>query len=81
MHEIETRQVVFTPISDPQAWSAFLTVYAKPQRTPPIAGAVLLERFKESTQVFAGKVRTLIGEMIASRVDAEARPRVAVPAT
>ena len=81
MHEIQTRQIAFTPLVDPQAKSAFLTVYAKPQRTLPIAGAVLLERFRESTPIFAREVRALIDQSIAVRTEATIGDTVAVPAT
>ena len=81
MHEIETRQIAFTPLTDPQARSAFLTVYAKPQRTLPIAGAVLLERLKESAPIFAARVRKLIDERHSVYQAAEEDASVAVPAT
>jgi DNA-binding transcriptional LysR family regulator len=84
MNEIEARQIAFTPLIDPQARSAFLTVYAKPQRTLPIAGAVLLERMKDEVPVFAARVQELIGEIAESRRQNAAQAddgRVAVPAT
>lgn len=82
--EIETRQVAFTPLSDPQARSAFLTVYAKPQRTLPISGAVLLERLKDEVPLFAERVQVLIARIAESRQHASApapETPVAVPAT
>ena len=80
MHEIETRQIAFTPLTDPQARAAYLTIYAKPQRTLPIAGAVLLERLKESTPTFAVRVRDLICRE-AGQQTPDAPERVAVLAT
>jgi DNA-binding transcriptional LysR family regulator len=81
MQEIETGQVAFTPLTDQQAKSAFLTVYAKPQRTLPIAGAVLLERMKEAVPLFAGRVNDLIARTTASRRSGIADEAVAVSAT
>jgi DNA-binding transcriptional LysR family regulator len=84
MHEIITRQIAFTPITDPQARAAFLTVYAKPQRTLPIAGAVLLERLKEAVPSFAEEVHALIAkpsDQEASHPTEKEAPRVAVMAT
>ena len=77
MYEIETDQIAFVPLIDPQARTAYLTVYAKPQRTLPIAGAVLLERFKETVPLFASRVDALIarrteGESAHSRAAAVA---------
>jgi len=77
MHEIETDQLAFVPLSDPQARSAYLTVYAKPQRTMPISGAVLLERFKESVPLYAERVASLL----ARRTVKQGAPAVAVSAT
>jgi len=60
MREIRSGEVAFTRLTDPQARSAYLTVYAKPQRTLPIAGAVLLERMKEHVPIFATEVAALV---------------------
>lgn len=81
MHEIESAQVAFTPLTDPQAKSAFLTVYAKPQRTLPIASAVLLERMKESVPIFAARVSALIAGTAGTRRPESIEETVAVLAT
>ena len=81
IQEIEGGQVAFVPLTDPQAKSAYLTVYAKPQRTLPIAGAVLLERFKESVPSFAARVAALVAPRAEVTTASATDPAVAVSAT
>jgi DNA-binding transcriptional LysR family regulator len=66
MQDLEAARMAFIPLTDPQAKAAHLTVYAKPQRTLPIAGAVLLERFKENVPAFAVRVHDLIARQTAA---------------
>lgn len=81
MQEIETGQVAFIPLTDPQAKSAYLTIYAKPQRTLPISGAVLLERFKENLPFFVERVGALIARPKDTQTAHPKGPTVAVSAT
>lgn len=69
MRDLETAQIAFLPITDPQARSTFLTLHANPQRALSIAGAVLFERFKEAIPVFAERVNALVAKGAVSVAD------------
>ena len=81
MREIESGEIAFTRVIDPQAKPAYLTVYAKPQRTLPIAGAVLLERVKEHVPLFASRIDALIARTASTVAEHPVIATVAVPAT
>lgn len=81
MHELETGQLAFIPLIDPLSKPAYLTIYAKPQRALPIAGAVLLERLKESLPVFVDRANMLIGRPRPSHSEHPKGPAVAISAT
>lgn len=61
MREIQTREIVFIPLSDPALKPGILAVYAKPQRALPVAGAVLLERIKKGLAAFTERIAETIG--------------------
>jgi DNA-binding transcriptional LysR family regulator len=56
MEDIEDGKVVFVPVSDTFIESPVLSIYAKPHRALPMAGAALLERLKESLPHFRDRV-------------------------
>lgn len=71
LQDLETHQLAFVPIVDPQAKASYLTLHANPQRALSISGAVLFERFKEALPLFAERIGTLVENL----------PSVADPAT
>lgn len=60
MDDIELGRLAFRPISD-AVTAPTLSLYGKPQRTPAISGAVLMELLKERLPAFQQRVEALAG--------------------
>lgn len=56
LRDIEDGRIAFVPLAEESVKSPVLAIYIKPHRTMPIAGAVLLERLKESLPAFQARV-------------------------
>jgi DNA-binding transcriptional LysR family regulator len=59
LRDIEDGRIAFVPLWDGDARSPVLAIYTKPQRTMPIAGAVLLERLREFLPAFQERVAAI----------------------
>ena len=59
LRDIEDGRIAFVSLRDDAAKSPVLAIYVKPQRTMPIAGAVLLERLRERLPAFRERVAAI----------------------
>lgn len=59
LRDIEDGRIAFVPLRDDAAKSPVLAIYVKPQRTMPIAGAVLLERLREFLPAFQERIAAI----------------------
>ena len=65
MNDIETGRIAFLPISD-RVVAPTLTVFGKPQSTPSISGAVLIEMLKQRLPEFQQRVQAIAATGTAS---------------